>query len=92
MNMMPNRDVEDFVKSRFGPKTAETLGHISQGGGNNEKGADFEGGMEVKVAVNVAAPETSQLAHLGSRAEAFMLLMALEAGMLADRQPKGNQQ
>jgi len=49
-------------------------------------------GMEVKVAVNVAAPETSQLAHLGSRAEAFMLLMALEAGMLADRQPKGNQQ
>jgi len=46
-------------------------------------------GMEVKVAVNAAPPEPSKLAQLASPGDVLMLLMTVEAGMLADRQPTG---
>lgn len=44
-------------------------------------------GMEVKVAVNAATPEPSKLSEPRSPGEVLMLLMTVEAGMLADRQP-----
>ncbi|MDI9776933.1 hypothetical protein QM325_04075 [Pseudomonas putida] len=49
-------------------------------------------GMEVKVAVNAAAPEPSKLSEPRSPGEVLMLLMTVEAGMLADRQPTGGDQ
>ncbi|WP_455923063.1 hypothetical protein [Pseudomonas putida] len=49
-------------------------------------------GMEVKVAINAAAPEPEKLAKLTSAGDALLLLMSVEAGMLADRQPTGGDQ
>lgn len=50
-------------------------------------------GMEVTVAVGAAAPEPSKLAQLRSPGDVLMLLMTVEAGMLAERQPiRGHQQ
>jgi hypothetical protein len=64
MNMMSNTDVEAFVESRFGQKKAKTLGHISQGGENNKKGADFEGAYVVHTICRIGATKTpAECAH-----------------------------
>lgn len=64
MNMMSNTDVAAFVESRFGENKAKTLGHISQGGENNKKGADFEGAYAVHTVCRLGATKTpAECAH-----------------------------